>query len=192
MTATRVTTSARPTPAPEPHPPDPVLAALERIERRLAAVEQVARAIAPLAGVAETLPGAVAVAADTLDGLAARLGAAGIDLDARMMAVLRAVEVATAPRAVNGLASLVESHLLEPSALAVVSQLAVALATPGEATPVGPWGALKALRDPDVQRALGFALAIARTFGQQLAAGGVDACRDRLDGASHARLLEAP
>jgi hypothetical protein len=60
------------------------------------------------------LPGAVAVAADTLDGLAARLGAAGIDLDALMMAVLRAVEVATAPRAVNGLAS-VESRLLEPA-----------------------------------------------------------------------------
>lgn len=192
MTALLADSSARPSSAPEPQPPDPVLAALERIERRLAAVEQVARAIAPLAGVAETMPGAVAVAVDTFDGLAARLGGAGIDLDARMMAVLRAVEVATAPRAVNGLASLVESHLLEPSALAVVSQLAVALTSAGDARPVGTWGMLKALRDPDVQRALGFALAIARGFGQQLATGGVDACRDRLDGAAHARLLEAP
>lgn len=192
MTASLTSSTARAAAPPDPHPPDPVLAALERIERRLAAVEQVARAIAPLAGVAETLPGAVAVAADTFDGLAARLGGAGIDLDARMMAVLRAVEVATAPRAVNGLASLVESHLLEPSALAVVSQLAEALASSGDAQPVGTWGLLKALRDPDVQRALGFGLAIARSFGRQLAAGGVDACRDRLDGAVHARLLEAP
>lgn len=192
MTASLAPSPARAPSSPDHTPHDPVLAALERIERRLVAVEQVARAIAPLAGVAETLPGAVAVAADTFDGLAARLGGAGIDLDARMMAVLRAVEVATAPRAVNGLASLVESRLLEPSALAVVSQLAVALASTTDAKPVGTWGMLKALRDPDVQRALGFALAIARSFGQQLAAGGVDACRDRLDGAAHARLLEAP
>ena len=173
-------------------PPDPVLAALERIEKRLAAVEQVARAIVPIAGLVETLPGAVAVAVDTFDSVAARVGGAGIDLDARMTAVLRAVEVATAPRAVNGLASLVESHLLEPRALAVVSQLAVALAATGDAPPVGTWGMMKALRDPDVQRALGFGVAIARGFGQQLAAGGVDACRDRLDEAAPARLLEAP
>lgn len=173
-------------------PPDPVLAALERIERRLAAVEQVATAIAPLAAMAATMPGAVAVATDAFDGLAARLGAAGLDLDERVRSVIRAVEVSTAPRAVNGLASLVESHLLEPSALAVVSQLASALAAPGEHAPVGAWGALKGLRDPDVQRALGFFLAIARRFGQQLAAGGVDDCRTRLDGAAHARLLEAP
>lgn len=173
-------------------PPDPVLAALARIEARLAAVEEVARAIAPMASMAATLPAAVAVAADTFDGVATRLGAAGVDLDDRMRSVVRALEVATAPRAVNGLASLVESHLLEPSALAVVSQLAVALAEPGEAKPVGTWGALKALRDPDVQRALGFALAIARRFGKQLAAGNVDACRDRLDDAAHAKLLEAP
>lgn len=173
-------------------PPDPVLAALERIEQRLAAVEQVAAAMAPLAAMAATMPGAVAVAADTFDGLAARLGAAGVDLDDRMRSVIRAIEVSTAPRAVNGLASLVESHLLEPSALAVVSQLAAALAAPGDHAPVGAWGALKALRDPDVQRALGFFLAIGRRFGQQLAAGGVDDCRQRLDGAAHAKLLEAP
>ena len=40
--------------------------------------------------------------------------------------------------------------------------------------------------------ALGFMLAIARTFGRQLASGDVDACRERLDGATHAKLLEAP
>jgi uncharacterized protein YjgD (DUF1641 family) len=74
----------------------------------------------------------------------------------------------------------------------VVSQLAVALAAPGEAKPVGTWGMMKALRDPDVQRALGFGLAIARRFGQQLASGGVDACRDRLDAAAPTKLLEAP
>lgn len=176
---------------PAPRPPDPVLAALARIEQRLAAVEQVAAALTPAGGVLTTLPAAIATMADTFDGVAARLADSGVDLDERMRSVLRAIEVSTAPRAVAGLASLVESRLLEPSALAVVSQLAAALAEPGDSKPVGMWGAMKALRDPDVQRALGFLLAIARQFGKNLGAGGVEACRDRLDHAVPHR-LEAP
>lgn len=176
---------------PAPRAPDPVLAALERIEARLAAVERVAATIAPAAALTATLPGAVAMLADTFDGVAARLGDAGVDLDHRMRCVAKAVEVSTAPRAVNGLASLVESKLLEPSALAVVSQLASALAAPGETTPVGVWGAMRALRDPAVQRALGFLLAVARQFGKNLEDGDVEACRDRLD-AAQTKLLEAP
>jgi hypothetical protein len=109
----------------------------------------------------------------------------------RRTVTYRHCEVSTAPRAVAALASLVESRLLEPSALAVVSQLAAALADPGPARPVGMWGALKALRDPDVQRALGFLLAVARQFGKNLAAGEVEACRDRLDHAVPHQ-LEAP
>jgi hypothetical protein len=97
-------TATAPAATPSP-PPDPVLAALSRIEARLAAVEEVARAIAPLAALATTAPAAVAVATDTFDGVAQRLGAAGVDLDERMRSVVRAIEVATAPRAVNGLAS---------------------------------------------------------------------------------------
>lgn len=189
--STASSSNAGQSPATRPPPPDPVLAALARIEQRLAAVEQVAVALNPAGGMLATLPGAVAMMADTFDGVAERLGEAGVDLDERMRSVLRAVEVATAPRAVAGLASLVESRLLEPSALAVVSQLASALADPGAAQPVGMWGAMKALRDPDVQRALGFLLAIARQFGKNLASGEVDACRDRLDHAVPHR-LEAP
>jgi len=188
MTMTSPITS-RPTAAPPP--PDPVLAALERIELRLAAVERVAATLAPTAGLASTLPGAVAMLADTFDGIALQLGAAGVDLDARMRSVVRALEVSTAPRAVDALASLVTSRLLDPSALAVVSQLAAALAEPTTVRPVGAWGALKALRDPDVQRALGFLLGVARQFGQNLASGEVEACRERLDGAT-THLLEAP
>ncbi|HRC54662.1 MAG TPA: DUF1641 domain-containing protein [Kofleriaceae bacterium] len=169
---------------------DPVLAALERIERRLAAVERVALTAAPAAQLTSTLPGAVAMLVDTFDGIAAKLGDAGVDLDERMRSVVRALEVATAPRAVDGLASLVESKLLEPTALAAVSQLAAALADPGATPSVGAWGALRALRDPDVQRALGFLLAVARQFGKNLAAGSVDACRDRLEGTRANRLLE--
>lgn len=172
---------------------DPVLAALTRIERRLAEVERVTTALAPLADLVATAPGGVGMLTDTVDQLAAKLQDEGIDLDERLRSAVRAVEVATAPRAVNGLATLVESRMLEPSALAVISQLAAALAEPGPQKPVGMWGAMRALREPDVQRALGFLLAVARTFGKHLADGELDACRDRLLTASAtAAVLEAP
>jgi hypothetical protein len=172
---------------------DPVLAALTRIERRLAEVERVTTALAPLADLIGAAPGGVAMMTDTVDTLAAKLQGDGVDLDERLRSAVRALEVATAPRAVHGLATLVESQMLEPSALAVISQLAAALAEPGETRPVGVWGAMRALRDADVQRALGFLLAVARTFGRHLGDGELDACRDHLLTASAtAGVLEAP
>ena len=174
-------------------PEDPTLAALARIEHRLAAIEAAQAAIAPLTEALAAAPGAIAAATDTFDRLAAQATEAGVDLDGRIASALRAVEVATSPRAVHGLATLVASKLLEPSALAVVSQLADALAHPGPTPPVGMWGALRALREPEVQRALGFLLAVARAFGRRLAAGDVDACADRLLAASTApHALAAP
>lgn len=171
-----------------------MLAALARLERRLderlGRLERLAQSLAPAAQLVANAPGAVAMLADTFDGVAARLGDAGVDLDERMRSVARALEVATAPRAVAGLASLVESKMLEPTALAVISQLAAALAHPGASSPVGLWGSMRALGDEDVQRALGFLLAVARQFGKNLAAGELDACRDRI-GAASAHALEA-
>lgn len=162
---------------PVPSEPDPVLAALERIEQRLAAVERVTGALAPLV---EAAPGGLGMIADSVDTLAARLAERGVDLDGRLHSMLRALEVSTAPRAVNGLAALVESKLLEPTALAAVSHLAAALADPGEARPVGLWGLVRALRDPEVQRALGFVLGVAREFGRHLGTGELEACRQHL------------
>jgi uncharacterized protein DUF1641 len=176
-----------------PREPDPVLVALERIERRLAEVERVTSSLAPVADLIAAVPGGIATLTDTVDTLAARLGDRGVDLDDRLRSVVRAVEVSTTPRAVHALAALVESQLLEPSALAVVSRLAAALAEPGAAEPVGMWGAMRALRDPDVQRALGFVLAVGRTFGRHLGTGELEACRDRLINApAIAGALEAP
>jgi hypothetical protein len=156
---------------------DPVLAALERIERRLAAVEHVTSALAPLVDAA---PGGLAMLTDTIDTLAAKVGDTGVDLDARLHSVLRAVEVATSPRAVNGLAALVESKMLDAKALAVISRLADALAESGDAKPIGTWGLLRSLRDPDVQRALGFLVAIARDLGRHLSSGELEQCREHL------------
>lgn len=175
MTATARATNPSPlaaTPA-----TDPVLAALERIERRLAAVEHVTSALAPLV---ETVPGGLAMLTDTVDSLAAKAGDAGINLDARLHSVLRAFEVATSPRAVNGLAALVESKMLDAKALAVISRLADALAESGDAQPIGTWGLLRSMRDPDVQRALGFLVAIARDLGRHLSTGELEQCRQHL------------
>lgn len=155
------------TPSPIPRP-DPVLAALQRIERRLDEVERVTRALAPLAEVVGQAPGGVAMLTDTFDTLAARAAEAGVDLDDRLGSALQALAVSTSPRAVHGLQTLVESHLLEPETLAIVNKLGTALAHPDDPRPVGVWGALRALRDPDVQRALGFLLAVARAFGRNL------------------------
>ncbi len=156
---------------------DPVLASLQRIEQRLAEVERVTSALAPLV---DAVPGGIGMLTDTVDTVAARLGERGVDLDARLHCALRAVEVSTAPRAVNGLAALVESKMLEPSTLAVISRLAAALADPGDTKSVGVWGMMRALRDPDVQRAVGFMLAVAREFGRNLATGELDECRQHL------------
>lgn len=175
MTATARATNPSPltaTPA-----TDPVLAALERIERRLAAVEHVTSALAPLV---ESVPGGVAMLTDTVDSLAAKATNAGISLDARLHSVLRAVEVATSPRAVNGLSALVESKMLDPKALAVISRLADALAESGEAKPIGTWGLLRSMSDPDVQRALGFLVAIVRDLGRHLSTGELEQCRQHL------------
>jgi hypothetical protein len=173
------TTAIKPTPpAPPPAPAaDPVLAALERIERRLAEVERVTSSLAPLVDAA---PGGVAMLTDTLDTVAAGLADRGVELDARLRSAIRALEVSTSPRAVHGLAALVESRLLDPSALAVLSRFAAALAEPGPTPPVGAWGLLRALRDPDVQRALGFLLGVTRELGRHLDTGELEECRRHL------------
>jgi uncharacterized protein YjgD (DUF1641 family) len=58
----------------------------------------------------------------------------------------------------------------DPSALATAEAATTALVETRKATiePVGPFGALRKLGDPDVQRAVGFSLALAKRFGQVL------------------------
>ncbi len=70
--------------------------------------------------------------------------------------------------------SLLRSSVLDPEAVKVVSQVAEALIESTQTAhskpqKLGLMGLLKAMRDPDVQRTLGFAMAFAKTFGQHLA-----------------------
>lgn len=78
---------------------------LQRIDERLARVE---RAVERAESAAASAPAVVATAADTLDSLAARAQARGIDLDERLAGVLRLVERLTDPRTMHALESLVD------------------------------------------------------------------------------------
>lgn len=128
----------------------------------------------------EKLPGTVAMAADTMDDVADGLRARGVDLDDRLTTLLGVMDRLTQPAALAAVSSmldkvgevryLLESGVFEPHAVHVVAELGQSLAASGARTPprVGAFGALRAMSDPDVQRALGFTLTLARSFGASL------------------------
>jgi len=139
-----------------------------------------ARLLDQVLALAEQAPAAVGMAVDTLDGICARAAAAGIDVDSRAKNLLVALEKLTSPSALRVLQDLLDrvdvvegllaSGILDPAPVAVVSRAGQALAFTGSESPppVGAWGALRALKDADIQRAMGFALRFAQRFGHSL------------------------
>jgi len=152
-------------------------AALERIELRLARLEA---AVARVEDGAAGAPAAIASVVDTMDDVADGLRSRGIDIDDRLTTLLAVMDRLTQPAALSAVSSmldkvdevryLLESGVFEPHAVHVVAELGRSLATSGERTPprVGGFGALRAMSDPDVQRAVGFTLTLARSFGASL------------------------
>jgi hypothetical protein len=123
-----------------------IIAALERIERRLARLESSVERVDSLARGA---PALIATVADTFDQVAQRAAEAGIDVDERGRAVLSLLERISRAEAVSALHGLLDSGLGTPQ-------------------PVGLWGAYRALKEPDVQCALGFFLDVTRRLGASL------------------------
>ncbi len=157
-------------------PEPPLSEALARIERRMDRMEAM---LAKLDGATGQVPAVVATVTDIVDGLIDRLGERGIDVDERMRALLRAADHLTSPRALDALASVLQSEILAHQTTEVVGRMGRAIVKAEHAAaPVGPWGLFRALRDPEIQRAAGFLVAVARHFGaelddvKQLAAGG--------------------
>jgi hypothetical protein len=144
-----------------------LVAVLERLDARLARLEQ---RMGRLDAVESQLPALLATATDTVDSIVARLGDAGFDLDERMRSLARAADRLTSPEAIAALDSMLGSGVLDPSAVAVLGKLGRAIAASGAESSerVGAFGLLRALRDPTIQRALGFTLRLAREFGQAL------------------------
>ncbi len=83
----------------------------------------------------------------------------------------------TAADAAPALRSLVDSDMLRPEVIAVLSLAADALvegrrrAETGASDPGGIFGLMRALKDPEVQRGLGFVLEVARALGRGMGAG---------------------
>jgi uncharacterized protein YjgD (DUF1641 family) len=152
--------------------------ALKMLDRLTEA--KTAEVLERLLGLAEQAPAAVGMAVDTIDALCERTAAAGIDVDSRARNLLVALEKLTSPAALRVLQDLLDrvdvvegllaSGILDPAPVAIVSRAGQALAFTGRESPppVGAWGALRALKDADIQRAMGFALRFAQRFGQSL------------------------
>ncbi|MCU0657564.1 MAG: DUF1641 domain-containing protein [Polyangiaceae bacterium] len=151
------------------------LATLERLTepRVLASLEQAA-ALAP------QLPGLIAAAADTADGIVERLQARGIDLDERLRTTLAIAERLTSPPALTAVSTaldhledlqfLLDSGVLDKPAVRLIGKVGQALAASAAEVPprAGMFQAMRALGVPDIQRALGFTLRLAERFGASL------------------------
>lgn len=109
-----------------------------------------------LSALVQQAPGVVATLVDTGDDLVMRLREAGVDIEHLGRRGLKAAK------------ALIDSNVLEDSAVAVISNAAQSLADSAcTVRPVSAFGLLRALGDPDVQRALGFFLAFAKSFGSR-------------------------
>jgi len=119
---------------------------------------------------ARDLPGMLAAGVDVLDVEAGRLRDDGIDpMEAITNGARAAMEfgVAVGPREVRSLKTILASDALAPEAIEVVSLAANALVetrTRG-CRPMGPLSLLGALRDPQVQKGLGFLVGVGQSFG---------------------------
>jgi uncharacterized protein YjgD (DUF1641 family) len=101
-------------------------------------------------------PGAIAAMVDTGDELVMRLREAGIDIEH------------LGRRGLHAAKALIDSNVLEDAAVAVISNAAQSLEESAcTARPTSLFGLIRAMGDPDVQRALGFFLAFAKSFGSR-------------------------
>lgn len=121
--------------------------ALTRIEDKLDRIEQ---QLARFDVLIEQAPNLLAIVGDTFDEVAGEL-----DLDARLRGALRLLE-----------------RLSRPETLAQIERLLDVAERLPDATGsarLGLFGLLRQFRDPDVQRALGFTVDLARRLGHEMA-----------------------
>lgn len=144
-----------------------VLGAVEALAARAGRLE-------PLLDAADQAPGMLAMLVDGADEEVRRARARGLDLD---QAVRRGAGAALrfgsmmGPRELDGLEALLHSGVLDPAAVRTVAALGRALAAAGaepEGAPPRLLGLWRASRDPEVRRALGFAVRVGRAFGREL------------------------
>ena len=152
---------------------EPAAATLQAIEERTRAIAEVAEGLRPLIAFAQQAPAFVAVLMDSFDEAMRAANDNGIDVERGVLngaeAALRFGATMDAEK-VRDLDALLKSGVLAPSALRIIGELGRALTETAAAPPTtaGVLGLLKALGQPDVQRALGFLVTFAERFGRRL------------------------
>jgi uncharacterized protein YjgD (DUF1641 family) len=157
------------------HTPDTVApgAALQAIEERTRAIMEVADSLRPLIAVARQAPALIAILMDSFDEAMRTASDRGIDVERGLLnGAEAAVRFGAAMDAdkVRELDALLKSGVLAPATLRIIGELGRAL-TETAAAPAAPAGVvqlLRALGQPDVQRALGFAVTFSENFGRRL------------------------
>jgi len=144
----------------------------ERLRALVALVERITRpdTLAQLHTALDLLdssPSLLAIAVDTFDELAREAAARGLALERIVPELARAIETGLRLLSSGQIQHLLDSDLLTPGAIEAVGKAARALATAkqGPESKLGLFGVLGALREPEVQRAVGFAIDVARRFG---------------------------
>jgi len=142
----------------------------------LGAVLDRAEHLERLSALAEEAPDAIATVVDMLDSEYARAAERGYDPEQILRQSFSALGRLGDLFQSDEFEALLESGVLDPEALQAVGSLGSALvesqkeARRGETPRKGFFGLLGALRDPDVQRAIGFVTSFAKKFGQNLRA----------------------
>jgi uncharacterized protein YjgD (DUF1641 family) len=141
---------------------------LTRLSVLAARLEHALDVLEPTLALAQQAPLMIATAVDTFDALVAEGREHGIDVDERLRAGLRLLERVSAPDTMRALNTLLD-RLPTLAALAPMVDQAPALLADARRTarPLGLLGTLGALRDPNVQAAVGLAVSAARLVGQQ-------------------------
>ena len=129
-----------------------------------------------LTALAEDAPAVIATVVDILDAEYARAAAQGYDPERTLRQAFGALSRLGELFRTDEFEALLDSGVLDPQALQVVGSLGSALvdtqkeASRGDTPTQGVFGLLGALRDPDVQRAVGFITTLAKKFGRNLRA----------------------
>lgn len=150
-----------------------VAASLQALRDRIDSIAEVIDVLRPVVALAQQAPAAAAMLGDTFDEVMRKAIDSGVDVERGLLngaeAALRFGAIMDAGK-VAELEALLQSGVLDPAALQTIGDLGRALVDTASSPPkaVGPMGLLKALGDPDVQRALGFLVNFAERFGRRL------------------------
>ena len=153
--------------------PQNVEALLRELNVRLESLGGIVDALEPVVALLRQAPPMAAVLGDSFDEVMRTARAHGVDIEQGLLngagAALRFGAVMD-PEKVRALEALLKSGVLDPAALQIIGGLGRALIDTAAArpAPIGIIGLLKALGDPDTQRALGFLMNFAARFGSRL------------------------